>query len=75
MSSIGGKRKNHRKYPGMKHRADFAQTRQTEAKERQAAYDQLTVQQKLDRLPPNGAKKQRARLTAQLTPTKQESVA
>lgn len=36
------------------------------AKERQEAYDKLTLQQKIDRLPATGATKQRARLTALL---------
>jgi hypothetical protein len=36
--------------------------RQSEAKVRQEAYSKLTPQQKLDRLPPDGANAQRARL-------------
>jgi hypothetical protein len=66
MEPLRGRRKNHRLFPGAKHRADLALTRQQEAKERQTAYDQLSVQEKLDRLPTNGANKQRARLTTLL---------
>lgn len=41
--------------------------RRARAEERQAEYDKLTLQQKIDRLPPEpAAKKQRARLLAQL---------
>ena len=41
------------------------------AEERQAEYDKLTLQQKIDRLPPEpGAKKQRARLLALLEESK-----
>jgi len=40
--------------------------RQNEATERKAAYDKLTTRQKLERLPTDGSKKQRARLTAKL---------
>ena len=41
--------------------------KQEEAVVRQAEYDKLTVQEKLDKLPAEpGAKKQRAKLTAQL---------
>jgi hypothetical protein len=36
------------------------------ASDRKQAYDLLTIDQKLARLPVNGAKKQRARLLAQL---------
>jgi len=36
------------------------------AEERQAESDKLTIKQKLDRLPPNGAKRQRARYLAAL---------
>ena len=38
--------------------------RRKNAEARQAEYDKLTLQQKLDRLPANGAKRQRARLEA-----------
>jgi hypothetical protein len=77
MNIVKGKRKNHRVYPGAKHRPDLAQTRKDEAKERQAAYDNLSAQEKLNVLDGRlgkgvGAQKQRARLTAQLTLTKQE---
>ena len=41
--------------------------RRARAEERQAEYDKLTLQQKIERLPPEpAAKKQRARLLAQL---------
>lgn len=36
------------------------------AEERQAAYDKLSLSEKLARLPKDGAKKQRARLTAMM---------
>ena len=36
--------------------------RQKEAKIRQAAYDKLSIQEKLNRLPANGANRQRAKL-------------
>lgn len=38
--------------------------RRKQAEERQKLYDALTLQQKLDKLPFNGAKKQRARFEA-----------
>lgn len=40
--------------------------RRADAEKRQEAYDKLTLQQKLDALPKNGAKKQRAKLEALL---------
>lgn len=40
--------------------------RQAEAQGRQASYDSLTTQQKIDNLPADGAVKQRARLESQL---------
>ncbi len=47
-----------------------------EAEERQVEYDKLTLQQKLDRLPPEPhAKRQRTRLLALLHPAKQNVVA
>lgn len=59
------KMNNRRVYPGMKQPAHKGKFRQDEAKERQAAYDKLTLQQKIDRLPPEPhAQKQRARLLA-----------
>jgi len=36
--------------------------RRKDAEERQKAYDSLTPQQKLDKLPPTGSEKQRAKL-------------
>lgn len=45
--------------------------RREQAKERQAAYDQLSLQQKLDRLPPPPhCEKQRAKLLSQMSPGK-----
>lgn len=81
MEPLRGRRKNHRLYPGAKHRPDLAQTRQQEAKDRQTVYDKLSVQEKLDKLPFDGAKRQRARLTDLLekqktqaaTPAKKDS--
>ena len=69
MEPLRGRRKNHRLYSSAKHRPDLAKIRQQEAKERQAAYDKLSVQEKLDRLPVGGANKQRAKLTAMLRQT------
>jgi hypothetical protein len=65
---VKGQRKNHRRYPGIKgKRPDKAKFRREEAVERQTEYDKLTLQQKLERLPPEPlCKKQRARLQAQL---------
>ena len=40
--------------------------RQKSATERQKLYDSLTIQEKLDKLPPEGAKKQRVKLEYQL---------
>ena len=40
--------------------------RKVEAEQRQADYDSLSTQEKLNGLPENGANKQRARLTATL---------
>lgn len=40
--------------------------RRKQAEARQAEYDKLTLQQKIERLPANGAAKQRAKLTALL---------
>lgn len=44
--------------------------RRASAEARQAAYDKLTLQQKLDALPKDGAKKQRAKLEAALAKSK-----
>ena len=41
-----------------------------EAEERQAAHDKLSIQEKLDRLPKDGAKRERARLEALLALSK-----
>jgi hypothetical protein len=40
--------------------------RRTRAEKMKADYDLLTLEEKIARLPPDGAKKQRARLLAQL---------
>jgi hypothetical protein len=45
--------------------------RRKQAEERFAAYDQLSLQEKLERLPADGAKKQRARLEAAIAKTSQ----
>lgn len=42
------------------------QARREAAEARQAVYDKMTLQQKLDSLPKEGAKKQRAKLEAAL---------
>jgi len=59
---------NNTKYKGMHHKqpCHLASFRKQEAKERQAEYDKLTIQQKLDRLPADHCEKQRKRLTALL---------
>lgn len=51
--------------------------RRVSAEARQAVYDKLTLQQKLDSLPKDGAKKQRAKLEAALAAlhTKQQATA
>lgn len=57
-----------RGYPVTKQVREF---RRKEAEKRQAEYDKLSLQQKLDRLPPPPqAAKQRAKLEALLTSTK-----
>jgi hypothetical protein len=76
MEPLRGRRKNHRLFPGAKHRSDLAKTRQEEAKERQTAYNQLSVAQKIQALDVKfgigvGAVRQRARLTILLQPTTQ----
>jgi hypothetical protein len=83
MEPIRGKRKNHRLYPGARcKRPDNHQDQVNEAKERQAAWDGLSIQQKLDSLDTRlgkgvGAVKQRARLVVALTArqTKKEAIA
>lgn len=66
------KTNNRRVYPNANHQPNHkAKFRQEEAKERQAAYDNFTIQQKLDLLDTRlgkgvGATKQRARLTLSL---------
>ena len=63
---------SHRKLPiTQQRRAE----RRKQAEARQAEYDQLSTQQKLDRLPANGAKRQRARLEASLNKSPQKVVA
>lgn len=66
MSGIKGQRKNHRLFPGIKgKRPDKAKFRREEATQRQTEYDKLSLQQKLDRLPPEPlCAKQRTRLLA-----------
>jgi len=64
-----GKRSNNRRvYPEANHQpCHKAKLRKQWALERQAEYDKLTLQQKLDRLPPEPlCKKQRTRLLALL---------
>ena len=71
----GPKLNNRRVYPDANHQpCHLARLRREGSKERQEAYDKLTLQQKLERLPANGAKKQRARLEA-LLQKQQEKVA
>jgi hypothetical protein len=68
----GPKLNNRRVFPDANHQPNHkAKFRMDEAKERQAAYDQLTIQQKLDLLDTRlgkgvGAVQQRARLAQQL---------
>lgn len=66
-----------RRYPGenCQHRPDQAKKRQAEAKERQAITDNLTPQQRLERLDMKfgvgqGAKEERARLAVAMTKPK-----
>ena len=54
---------SHRRMPVTRQRRA---ERRNQAMQRQAAYDTLTTQQKLDKLPATGATRQRERLTAQL---------
>lgn len=59
----GKKQNNRRVYPdATRQPRQFDAMRKREAKERQEAYDKLTLQEKIDRLPATGATKQRARL-------------
>lgn len=68
----GPKLNNRRVYPDVNHQPNHkAKFRVDKAKERQAAYDNLTIQQKIDRLDSKlgkgvGAARQRARLAQQL---------
>lgn len=63
----GKKQDNRRVYPdATRQPRQFDAMRKREAKERQEAYDKLTLQEKMDRLPAEGAKKQRAKLQALL---------
>jgi hypothetical protein len=56
-----------RRFTGAGPRPDLTKLKREEAAERQAIYDALSTQQKLDRLPPAPqAAKQRAKLTALL---------
>lgn len=54
---------SHRRMPVTRQRRA---ERRNQAMQRQAAYDELTTQEKLDKLPATGATRQRERLTAQL---------
>lgn len=59
----GKKQDNRRVYPDATRQPRHLDSlRKSEAKERQAAYDKLSLQEKIDRLPATGATKQRARL-------------
>lgn len=68
----GNRKTNSRRYPRIKgRRPDNAKFRREEAKERQAAYDKLSVQTKIQKLDAKlgvgvGAVKQRARLQKML---------
>jgi hypothetical protein len=68
MAGIKGQRKNHRLFPGIKgRRPDKAKFRREEAVQRQTEYDKLSLQEKLDRLPPEPlCAKQRTRLLAKI---------
>jgi hypothetical protein len=55
---------------GMPKTREIRATLRKQAEARQAKRDNLTVQQKLDLLPPTGANKQRARYMAQLEKAK-----
>lgn len=59
----GKKQDNRRVYPDATRQPRHLDSlRKSEAKDRQAAYDKLSLQEKIDRLPATGATKQRARL-------------
>jgi hypothetical protein len=61
----GPKLNNNRKYPdATRQPCHLDRLRKEGAKERQAEYEKLTLQEKLARLPVPGANKQRARLEA-----------
>ena len=61
----GPKQDNNRKYPEANHQpCHLAKMRKEDSLARQVEYNKLTLQEKLDRLPIGGAKKQRARLEA-----------
>lgn len=63
----GPKQNNRRVYPdATRQPRQFDAMRKREAKERQEAYDKLSLQEKIDRLPDTGATKQRAKLQALL---------
>ena len=64
----GPKLNNRRKYPDANHQPmHLAALRKKDALERQAAYDKLTLDEKIAKLPPEPhAKQQRARLLAAL---------
>jgi hypothetical protein len=52
------------------HTKAIMEERRNQANARQEAYDKLTIQEKIDRLPPEGAKRQRAKLYAKLEASK-----
>lgn len=68
MYAIKGQKKNARRFPGAKGpRPDTYEMRKREAQERQAAYDKLSVKEKIERLDLRfgegvGAQRHRARL-------------
>jgi hypothetical protein len=72
---MAAKLNNTHKYPYANHQPrHLAALRRKTAKDNKEAYDKLTTQQKLDLINekfPNGANKQRARLTALLEKEKQ----
>lgn len=61
---------SHRGFPITAQRRE---ERRKQAEARQAEYDKLTLQQKLNRLPANGAKRQRTRLEAAINKQQQRS--
>lgn len=70
MNGLSGKRKNHRKYPGVRGvRPDLKKIRQEESQERLKGWQSLSYQDQLSALDRRlgkdmGAKKQRTRLNA-----------